>query len=966
MLQILQKTIPFATNCIGFSYEVIQVHVSISCGSSSIHAGPSHTPSLTERHGSYVKYHCELNHPFLHYDVRSRKTQSISSSNMGTQYFGPLYRICHTLCCHDNMEKVNLLPRYCVDSSKAEHSTFSKANCYGGIQNFGHSAAGYVDASEEPCCEVSSFTDNLWHGNFCNTNAISTHFEVNFKAHNSSANIYKASVMTIGESGEFVTRKHALSNPQEFFWNQVFESDSAGDQAGRSNSIAIHWEMLNLDDVTDLLSHLIDPPSIDDLICIIQICKRSKDLKYGKLLHAHICKFGLEAHRIAGNHLVQMFAECGCVSAAQQVLTRLMNHNVYTWTSLMSGFIQCGQAYHAIGMYEKMQEISLYPSKHTLVTLLKACARLKDLERGQQLYVCIVQRGCEMDLFVGSTLIDMYAKCGLLLDAEEVFDKLPIQNTVSWSALIAAYAEHEHAQEALNRFEQMQVEGISPDEVTFVPAMKSCGSLQAWEMALEIHSDIIQKGFEKGRIVANGLIDMHAKCGSLAEARDVLTKLAVLDAVSWTALISGYSEHGSNEELLLCFEKMQLEGVSPDAKTFASVLKACSSVGAIERGRKIQKIAQERQLDCELFVCSTLVDMYAKSGFLSEAQEAFDKLSTRDLVSWNALIAGYAEYGPCEEVLSCFERMHSDGIAQGTVTFLCAFKACGNMVAIDKGLELHTDSTLRGFDNDRSVGSTLVDMYAKLGLLSEAQDVFHKLHCQDVVSWNAIIKAHGINQAGGIAVQLFECMQKQGVKPDNVTFTCLLTACSRACLVQKGQQLFKAMTKDYGIPITRDSVVCIVDLLARSGKVEEAWKLLGTMPSSPSNEVLRSLLSACKTHTEQALGIVFYEQLVHLNPECAAPYLLMSDIYRRQGKWELAYKLEELRNNVRARKTPASAMIEVNRKVHKFLVGDTPCKEFAHFLEMLSLRVVTCGHVPDLDGVLRLIPYGAALCDFAP
>lgn len=842
---------------------------------------------------------------------------------------------------------------HCEDSSNAKHNAFHNAKCYAHVQTFGHQAAVCVDASEEQCYKFFHCKDNVrhYHGEACNVDE-----DCKAKSKHSCiiGNNCKANVMTIGDSGELDTQE--LLNPQEHVWNQYEKFDSAGYHVHTCDSN--RWEILSSYDVISVLRQMLDPPSIEDLVCIIQICKRNKDLKYGKLLHVHMCNFGLETHKIVGNHVVQMFAYCGCVSMAQQVLSLLMNYNVYTWTSLMSGFIQCGQAHQVINTYEKMQEIRLYPSKHMLVTMLKACARLKDLERGKQMHAHIIQRGFEMDLFVGSTLIDMYAKCDLLVDAEEVFNKLPLQNTVSWSALIAAYAEHERFQEALNCFEQMRCEGISPDEVTFVSVLKCC---KVRDKALEVHDDIVQKGLEKGLLVGNSVVDMYAKCGSLAEARDVCSKLAVRDVVSWTALITGYSEHGFHEELLLCFDKMQLDGVLPDATTFASVLKACSSIGAIEKGRKIHKKAKDRQLDRELFVCSTLIDMYAKCGFLSEACEAFDKLPVRDAVSWNALIAGYAEHGPCKEVLSCFEKMQSDGVAQGSVAFLSALKACGDSGAIRKGQELHTDCILKAFDNDLSVGSTLVDMYAKFGLLSEAQDVFNKLQFQDVVSWNAIIKAHGINQVGGLAVHLFECMQKQGVKPDNVTFTCLLKACSRACLVQKGQQLFKAMTKDFGIVTTRDHVVCMIDLFARSGHVEVAWKLLGTIPSSPSDEMLRALLSACKTHVEQALGILCYQQLVQLNPECAAPYLIMSDIYQRQGKWELAYKVEELRKNTRAKKKPASALIEVNKKVHEFLVGEPQNEELSHFLGALNLRAVGCGHFPDLEGVLRLYPIWSSI-----
>ncbi|KAH7415946.1 hypothetical protein KP509_14G067900 [Ceratopteris richardii] len=712
-----------------------------------------------------------------------------------------------------------------------------------------------------------------------------------------------------------------------------------------------HLKSFTLGKVIQELSVLSEPPSINGLICIFQIFRRGTP-EHSKLLYTHLCKFGLEAQKIVGNRVAQVLAHCGCVFMAQQVLSRLRHHNIYTWTCVMLGFVQSGEAHNAINLYEKMCEIGLHPSKHTLVTLLKACTQLKNLRIGQEINDCIVQRGLDMDLFVGSSLVDIYAKCGLLIDAIRIFEMMVSHNTVSWSSLIAAYTEHGLAEDALDCFRRMEDQRLSPDEVTFVSVVKSCGLLQVRERTFEVCHEIIVRGYDRGRIIANSVVDMYAKCGMIAEATAVFNKIAVRDAFSWTALINAYSKYGTNEELLLRFEEMQLEGVCPDAAIFASVIKACSSLGDIETGRRIHRVAEEKQMHTELFVCSSLVDMYCKHGFLLEAQDAFDKLPSRDLVSWNALLAGYAEHGPGRKVISSFYRMQAEGVPQNPVTFLCALKACGNMGAVEIGREVHLECTLKAFDRDISVGSTLLDMYGKIGLLSEALYIFHSLHMRDVVSWNAIIKAHGINQAGDIAVELFKCMEESGAKPDNATLTCLLTACSRSSLLQKGQRLFSIITSEHGVAATREHVACMVDLVARSGQMEEAWKVLKCLPHFPADQGLRALLSSCKTHTEQAMGIACYQKLVDLNPNCAAPYLLLSDICCRLGNWELAQRLEALRKAKQAKERPACAMIEVRKQVYEFIVGDTECIAYVHYLGTLRSRTVKYGHIPDLDGIL--------------
>jgi pentatricopeptide repeat protein len=281
-----------------------------------------------------------------------------------------------------------------------------------------------------------------------------------------------------------------------------------------------------------------------------------------------------------------------------------------------------------------------------IVALIKACAKKKDLCNGTKLHNEILRR----DLlgkcpFVASALINMYAKCGLLAQAQKVLEELPIRDVVTWSALIVGYAQHGHGHEALNCFERMKREGFSPNAVTFTGILKACSKEEFIRKGEEMHEEIVGKGLmENNTVLGNALVDMYAKCGMLKKAEQVLKELNVRDVISWSSLIAGYAHHGKNQEALNCLQLMRNEGLSPNAVTYVSILKACGNIGAIDKGKQIhEEITNMKFLDKDVMLGNALLDMYSKCGRLDIAQQVLEKLPCRDVVSWSTLISGYAQ-----------------------------------------------------------------------------------------------------------------------------------------------------------------------------------------------------------------------------------------------------------------------------------------------------------------------------------
>ena len=491
------------------------------------------------------------------------------------------------------------------------------------------------------------------------------------------------------------------------------------------------------------------------------------------------------------------------------------------------------------------------------------------------------QNAClERDLIVATALVGMYAKCGLLTKARAVLDNIPVRDLALWNVIITAYAEHGHGIEAIKCFERMQVEGVPPNNSTFICTLKACGIVGAKEKCMEIHNEVEKSGLlEREITVANCVINTYCKCGCLLKAQEVFDKLPIRDVVTWTTLITGYAEQMDGNEALRCFEQMQHEGVFADALTFASCLKACGSVGATSKGIEIHvKLETNGLLGRDYVLSTSLVDMYSKCGLLAKAQEAFDNLQVKDVVAWNSLIAGYSECGYAKEALKCSEQMQSVGIMPTDVTILCSLKSCSSVGALDRGHNIHADIEKKGLlEKDIMVGSTVVDMYAKCGSLRAAHKVFNQLPVRDVVLWNLLISGYAEHGKCKHVFCVFDRMVVEGIKPDSVTFLVILNACNRTGIMSKSERLFEVMSRDFGICPAVEHHTGMVGLLCRIGCMDVAFSAIEKMPCH--NLVLwRSVLGACRNFGNVRFGKRAFQFAMQLDEKDAASYALITQV----------------------------------------------------------------------------------------
>ncbi|KAI5078017.1 hypothetical protein GOP47_0007841 [Adiantum capillus-veneris] len=553
-------------------------------------------------------------------------------------------------------------------------------------------------------------------------------------------------------------------------------------------------------------------------------------LDKGQSIHAQILKERLlETNVVVTNSVITMYAKCGALDKAREVFNGLLNPNTISWNALISGYAQHGHEEEALSCFKSMKGGGFFPDAVTFTCILKVCGALGALGLGDKIHTQILREHLiDKDIVIGNALVDMYAKCGKLEKAQEVFDQLPTRNVASWNALITGYAQHGHCEQAVQCFRKMQVGGLHPNAITLTCILKGCLSEGDLKMGEEIHAQVLKEHLlVKDMLLANGIIEMYGKCGFIEKAREVFNELSDRNAASWTALIVGYSQHGRHEEALDCFKQMQVGGFLLDAVTVSCIFQACGSLGALDEGRKMHaQIVKEGVLEQDIVVANALMDMYAKCDSVEEAQVVFDKLHDWDTVSWNVLMAGYAQQGDAMAALECFEQMQAAGGSPDAVTFACILKACGTIGALQQGQEVHLQVLKQHeLDNDIVLASALVTMYAQCGALHEAQKVFDELSSWNIVSWTALINGyaqHGLVQE---ALSCFEQMHQQGLSPNAVTLACLFRACGSVGAANKGQKLHAQLVGHDSLETDIDVKVAIVGMYAKCGMLAQAHEV---------------------------------------------------------------------------------------------------------------------------------------------
>ncbi|KAM7252776.1 hypothetical protein ACFE04_029604 [Oxalis oulophora] len=454
--------------------------------------------------------------------------------------------------------------------------------------------------------------------------------------------------------------------------------------------------------------------------------------------------------------------------------------------------------------------------------------------------------------------------------------------------------------------------------------------------------------------------------------------------ISWTSSISRRCRNGQLHQAITEFTNMRLSCATPNHITFITLLSGCVDSPSIGKlfGPLLHAYVHKLGLDTnDVMVGTAIVDMYAKCGFIEFARTAFDRIRdknkvtwntmldgymkkgliddayklfdvmpVRDKISWTVLMNGFVKTGHFDQALACFREMQMSGIEPDYVTVIAVLAACANLGALSIGLWIHCLVLRKDFSGNVRISNSLIDMYARSGCIDLARQVFEMMRNRTLVSWNSIIVGCAVNGYAAEALEYFKLLQKEKFKPDGVTFTGALTACSHAGLVDEGLRNFNIMTKTYKISPRIEHYGCLVDLYSRAGRLEEAMRVIENMPMKPNEVVLGSLMAACRTRDDINLA----EKLMkYLDPNIDSNYVLLANMYAAEGKWEGSGKVRRMMKGLGIQKQPGISSIEIDCINHEFVAGDRyPHVEKERIyttLELLSFDLKLCGYVPEMD-----------------
>lgn len=683
-------------------------------------------------------------------------------------------------------------------------------------------------------------------------------------------------------------------------------------------------------------------------LSVLKAVANSEVLEWGKELHARVVNSGLLSDIAVGNALINMYTKCGSIKDAHIVFNEMVKRDVISWTTLIGGYGARGYVEEAFGSFAQMQQEGVKPDRITYIAILSACT---NVERVKQIQNSINHSQYCTDVHVGNALVTAFAKCGSAEDACQVFNKLDKRDSGSCNAMIGAYAGIGLVDEAFEVFKQMQREGLEPNSITFLSILNVCASPVDLERGRELYAQAQEGKFLSDVGVGNAFINMFAKCGCIEDARHVFDQMVKRDVISWTSMIKGYVESGLSQQAFAVFLEMQGVGPKPDKVTYLIILNAVPSPHV---GKEVHGQLSAAGYDTDMRIGTALVNMYAKFGSMKDARQVFDKMTTRDLVSWNTLIGGYATGGHSEEALAAFEKMQFEGLQPNNITYMNILNACANSGALEWGRKIH--SQLGSVVDDLAVGNALVYMYAKCASMADARHVFDRMVQRDVISWTTLIRGYSQYGSGEDALEVFEQMKREGVQPDELTYVGVLSACSHAGLIDEGRHYFDSLSRDHGLKPTIEHYGCMVDLLGRAGHLEEAEDVIKNMPLKAGAPIWGALLGACKIHGNLAMAERAAEQCLRCQPYDAGVYVLLSHMYAEAGEWASVAKLRKLMDDRRVKKEPGRSWILIANKVHSFVAEDRShpqTEQILAELRRLAQEMETAGYVPDTRLVLH-------------
>ncbi|XP_031254475.1 pentatricopeptide repeat-containing protein At1g14470-like [Pistacia vera] len=660
-----------------------------------------------------------------------------------------------------------------------------------------------------------------------------------------------------------------------------------------------------------------------------------------KQLHAHLVQISLHHQSYYASLLLTHCTRLNAPpSYARPIFNFTPNPNVYLFTCMLKYYSQMGAHDEVLSLFQSMLSHNIKPDAFVYPVVIKSFG-----DKGFLFHALVLKLGYGEDRYIRNVIMDCYGKYGPIELCRKVFDEMTERSVADWNSMISGYWKWGLEGEVCRLFSMMS---------------------------------------ERNVVTWTAMVSGYVKMKDLVSARRYFDEMLEKNVVSWNAMLSGYAQNGFTEEALRLFGDMVTAGVKPDETTWVTVISSCSSRGDPYLADSLVKMLDQRQIRLNCFLKTALLDMYAKCGSLetaqrifddlgiyrnvftwnamisaymrvgdlSSARQLFDKMLQRNVVSWNSMIAGYAQNGQSAMAINLFKEMTKTKEAKpDEVTMVSVISACGHLGALELGNWAVNFLTKNHINLSVSGYNSLIFMYSKCGSIKDSERIFQEMSTRDVVSYNTLIAGFAAHGHGKEAIEQMSKMIEEGIELDRVTYIGVLTACSHAGLLDEGWKVFNSIKNP-----TVDHYACMVDLLGRVGQLDEAKRLIDSMPMKPHAGVYGSLLNASRIHKRVELGELAANKLFDLEPNNSGNYILLSNIYALAGRWEDVDRIRESMRKVGVKKTTAWSLVEYKGKMHKFIVGDRSherSEDIYRLLAELGSKMRKLGYEADKSCVLR-------------
>lgn len=476
-----------------------------------------------------------------------------------------------------------------------------------------------------------------------------------------------------------------------------------------------------------------------------------------------------------------------------------------------------------------MIQVGIPPDDHTFPFILKACSDYSEIQKGKEVHGFIFKLGFNSDLFVGNTLLSFYGGSGDLDVTGRLFDEMLERDVVSWNTVIGVFSVNGYFSKALKLFIDMKLNsGLMPNSVSIISLLPACASLEDELSASKAHCCVVKLGLDLQVTVGNALIDVYGKCGNVKASKQAFLEIPARNVVSWNAVITGFAHRGLHKDAFTMFRLMIVAGEKPNSITISSILPVLVELEAFEAGREIHAFSIRTIVESDVFTSNSLIDMYGKSGQPTKASNMFYSMEKKNVVSWNAMVANFAQNKLELRALSLVRDMQFCGEIPNSVTFTNVLPACARRGFLRAGKEIHGKYIRLALQLDSFVSNALIDMYAKCGYLNVARNVF-KISLKDEISYNTLIVGYADTSDCLESLSLFLQMGLMGMKHDTVSFVGILSACANLAAIKQGKEIHGFLLRKV-FKIHLFIANSLLDLYTKSGRMELAMKIFNQIP----------------------------------------------------------------------------------------------------------------------------------------